>query len=94
MFEPAFVHKPVFLFAPDRNQYVNRERELLIEYESLPFTIAETNEELEHDIAGFAPEEYETRVENFFRKYGVCEDGHASERAAQFIVDLLLGKEE
>ena len=94
MFEPAFAHKPVFLFAPDRNQYVNRERELLIEYESLPFTIAETNEELEHDIANFAPEGYKKRVENFLSKYGVHEDGHASERAARFIIDLLEGKEE
>lgn len=89
MFETAVVNKPVFLFAPDREQYVNSERELLIDYDSLPFSIAETNNELIQDIECFEQSEYETRVTGFMKKYGVHEDGHASERAAQFIVNLL-----
>ena len=37
MFEPAFVKKPVFLYAPDKNEYVNKEKDLLLDYDSLPF---------------------------------------------------------
>ncbi len=89
MFETVFVNRPVFLFAPDREQYVNSERELLIEYDSLPFSVAETNDELTQNIECFEQSEYEARVTGFMKKYGVHEDGHASERAAQFIVNLL-----
>ena len=46
MFEPTFVGKPVFLYAPDREEYVGKERELLIDYDSLPFSISKNNDEL------------------------------------------------
>ena len=89
MFEPAFVKKPVFLFAPDKDEYINGERELLISYETLPFPIAETNEELVENITSFNYEEYEQKVTQFLDFYGVHEDGHASERAADFVLNLL-----
>ena len=89
MFEPAFVRKPVFLFAPDRSEYINKERELLIDYDALPFMIAETNEELSEIIRNFDNDSYVKNVDAFMEKYGVNEDGHASERTAQFILGLL-----
>lgn len=46
MFEPVFVKKPVFLFATDKKEYIGGERELLIDYDTLPFPMAESNEEL------------------------------------------------
>lgn len=92
MFEPAFVRKPVFLYAPDRKEYINGERKLLIDYDSLPFPIAESNEELAENIKNFNHEEYVRKVDKFMEKYGVHEDGHASDRAAKFISDLIDGK--
>jgi CDP-glycerol glycerophosphotransferase (TagB/SpsB family) len=92
MFEPAFVRKPVFLFAPDRKEYINGERKLLIDYDSLPFSIAESNEELVENMESFNEEEYIRKVDEFMEKYGVHEDGHASDRAAKFISDLIDGK--
>lgn len=89
MFEPAFVKKPVFLFAPDRQEYVEKERDLLIEYDTLPFPIAETNEELVMCIEKFDYEDYERTLGTFMQRYGVREDGHASERAAEFILKCL-----
>ncbi|WP_143013538.1 CDP-glycerol glycerophosphotransferase family protein [Paenibacillus jilunlii] len=91
MFEPAFVRKPVFLFAPDRKEYINGERKLLIDYDTLPFSIAESNEDLANNIENFNQEEYVRQVDEFMEKYGVHEDGHASERAAKFISDLVDG---
>ncbi len=93
MFEPAFVYKPVFLFAQDREHYVNKERDLLIDYDTLPFPMAETNEKLIQNIEEFNQIEYEKNVKAFFDKYGIHEDGHASERAAKFILGLLESKE-
>lgn len=89
MFEPAFVKKPVFLYAPDREDYIDGERDLLIDYDSLPFDIAENNGELVQNICNFKKEEYDQRVDAFMEKYGVHEDGHASERAARFISELI-----
>lgn len=89
MFEPAFVGKPVFLFAPDRKEYIDKEYDLLIDYDSLPFPIAESNEELMRKIEGFQQDKYEKKVNSFLAQYGVSEDGHASERAAQFISKLI-----
>lgn len=89
MFEPAFVKKPVFLFATDRTEYIDKEYDLLIDYDTLPFPIAESNEELVRNIENFNQTQYEKEVEVFLGKYGVCEDGHASERAADFILNLI-----
>lgn len=89
MFEPAFVKKPVFLFATDREDYIDKEYNVLIEYNTLPFPIAENNEELLGNIENFDKKEYEKTVDDFLKKYHVHEDGHASERAAEFISKLL-----
>lgn len=92
MFEEAFVKRPVFLYAPDRKEYIDGERGLWIDYDTLPFPIAETNEELEQCIMRFKKQEYEQAVTQFLDNYGVHEDGHASERAAEFISALIDGK--
>ncbi len=92
MFEPAFVKKPVFLFTTDREEYLLKDRKFLIDYAELPFPIAESNEELAKNIANFNYDIYVKNIDAFFDKYDVHEDGHASERAARFILDLLDGK--
>lgn len=89
MFEPAFVHKPVFLYAPDRAEYINHERRLLIDYDCLPFDIAVNDEELCCIMKEFNQQEYDSRLDAFFEKHGVHEDGHAGERAAEFISGLM-----
>ena len=89
MFEPAYINIPVFLFATDLNEYTSKERDFYIEYETLPFPIAKNNEELEGNILGFDGDIYSHNVASFFDKYGVHEDGHAAERAAKFISDLI-----
>lgn len=89
MFEPAFVQKPVFLYAPDLKDYVNKERDLLIDYNTLPFPIAQSNAELVKNIEQFNQKIYQHQLEKFLAKYEIYEDGHASERAAEFILELI-----
>lgn len=88
MFEPAFVMKPVFLYAPDKDEYINKERPLLIEYEALPFPTAETEAELWNCIFNFEKDVYEQSVSSFLNQYGIHEDGHAAERASEFILNM------
>ncbi len=91
MFEGAYGKKPVFLYAPDRNQFISGERNLLIDYDTLPFPRSESDWELQQCISVFEEKEYERNVTEFLYAYGVNEDGHASERAAEFIGKLLKG---
>lgn len=94
MFEPAYIKTPVFLLATDLDEYTSKERDFYIEYETLPFPIAKSSEELKNNILAYDENEYRANVELFFDKYGVHEDGHASERAAQFILDLIDRKKQ
>lgn len=89
MFEPAFIEKPVLLYAPDKDDYIKNDRGLLIDYDSLPFPISESNEELAETIMKFEKGDYDKRVNDFLDNYGVHEDGYASERATEFILGLL-----
>lgn len=88
MFEAAFAGKAVLLFAPDKGRYPVEERELYIDYDALPFPTAETNEELGTVIENFDHSAYQKRTALFLEQYGIHEDGHASERAAEFILSL------
>lgn len=88
MFEPAFIRKPVFLYAVDLEDYIVKEYELLINYNELPFDVAKNTEQLCENILQFDPNEYELRVNRFLEQYGIREDGYASERVAGFIADL------
>lgn len=89
MFEPAFVGKPVFLYATDMMSYINNEYDLLLDYFSLPFSICDNDTKLEEAILNFDDTEYKDRVSDFFNAYGIHEDGHASERAAKKIMELI-----
>lgn len=89
MFEPSFVGKLTVLYAPDRKDYIGIKKEFLLDYDCLPFPRAETNEELEKVILELDMEEYKEKVSQFLASYDVKEDGHASERAAKFIMGLI-----
>lgn len=89
MFDPAFVLKTVFLFAPDYEDYINNEYELLLDMTELPFDVATSNEELEQYIDKFDDNIYSDRIHKFMNKHNVIEDGHASERAVAKIMNLL-----
>ena len=78
----------------DKRDYIDKEYDLLIDYDSLPFPIAESNENLIKNIQCFKKAEYETKLTDFMNKYGVREDGHASERAAKVISNLIDIKKE
>ncbi|WP_051195119.1 CDP-glycerol glycerophosphotransferase family protein [Pseudobutyrivibrio ruminis] len=89
MFEPAYINRPVFLFAPDKEKYLSEERGFYINYEELPFASADTNEKLCKNIMEFNNEQYCIGLRKFFDKYGVHEDGKAAKRAADFILNLI-----
>lgn len=80
--------RPGFIYATDKEKY-NTERGFYFPLESTPFPIAVNNAELGNQIRHFDTALYEQRREEFLRDKGCIEDGHASERAVDKILELM-----
>ncbi len=89
MFEAGYLLKPVFIYATDQKEYVERERDLLMRFDELPFSVAESDIELEKNIRNFDEQQYQHNLRDFLDGIGSHEDGHSGERAAEFIKDLI-----
>lgn len=78
--------KPGFIYATDFSDY-EKERGFLINLNEIPFSIAKNNEELEKNILNFDYESYLQKVLDFKKEIGTYEDGNASERVANWILE-------
>lgn len=88
MFEAAYCGKKTILYVPDIEQYTS-EREQYFKFENLPFPLAENMEEMSKALQDAFNSEYLTKVEHFFKSIDVREDGHASEKAAKIICEII-----
>lgn len=80
--------KPGFIFATDIDLY-NNERGFCYPLEETPFAIATNNDELKQNILRFDPESYISKVEAFLQEKGCMEDGHASKRTVDKVLELM-----
>ncbi len=81
--------KPGFLFATDIEEYKKHDRGFYYPIETTPFAIAQDNDQLVQAIESYNDDEYLDKVEAFLKDKGCVEDGHASERTAKLICDIL-----
>ncbi len=84
LFETALANTPVFIFASDKQRYMN-ERDFYIQLEELPFLVAETNDDLIKNILEFDYDEYMNNLEVFWKSQGLFEDGNATEKTVEWI---------
>lgn len=84
-FDAMYGGIPVFLYADDMEDYVEKRGQFMWKADELPFSIATDNESLENNIRMFDGEKYQSQKDDFINMQGVCEDGHASERVADEI---------
>lgn len=89
MFDMAVARKPCFLYCPDLGNYVKNERGLYFNISELPFPLAQTNDELQHNIENFDTGIYNANVDDFLSRVGSYEDGHAVERVVNYICSNL-----
>lgn len=90
MFDYALSGKPCFRFAPDIEAY-RQDRGFYFPLDSLPFPMAESSEGLCHMIGEYDEKAGLESWEAFAREEGFCEDGHAAERCARWILDKVKG---
>lgn len=85
-FDFAVGGNPVFLYAPDYDDYVEKSRPLFLDMDDLPIPVCSTMEELAGEICSADEEERRTRFESFFASIGLTEDGDGARKVAQVIL--------
>ncbi len=92
IFDFLLTRRPGFLFAPDEEEYT-QERGFYYPLEDTPFPVSHTCGELVRQIGAFDEKRYRQDAEEFLEDKGCIEDGHASERVVQKIVEVMENRE-
>lgn len=82
----ALSRKPCFQFAMDLDSYRD-DRGFYFSLDTLPFPLARSNEALEAEILDYDTEKAREDWEAFSLLQGFCEDGEASRRCVQWIME-------
>lgn len=80
--------KPSFIFATDIEDYVD-DRGFLISPDKLPSPLAVNNDQLAENILNFDLEKFQSDATEFMEKTRVCETGHASQSAVDWIEERM-----
>lgn len=88
IFDYVHTYRPCFLYAHDLEHYTQVERGTYMEIKDLPYPFAETPENLYECIMNYNPEDQKNNIDDFNKRIGNVEDGHASER----VVDIILNE--
>ena len=80
--------KRVILYASDEESYMG-ERGTYFQLDELPFPVTHDNEELAGCVQLFDSDKYKKQVREFMDKLGFVNDGKASERCAQLILEKM-----
>lgn len=86
VFDFMITNRPAFLYAADLEEYA-KERDYYFDLTKLPFPLSQTNDELLEKILNFNQDEYLKELTAFKEYHGFCDTGHASEHAANWIID-------
>lgn len=89
MWDYSFLHRPVIVYAPDEQDYCERERGLTIAGQKMPYPKAKCMSELvrmieEHDFSADVE-----KVREHHREMGACETGDATTYLEEFILSKI-----
>ena len=87
MIDSIVMNKPVFLYAPDIQNYI-MERGLKPIYFTLPFSICQNNQELIEAIREFEIEAYLKKLNKFRESYHSFDDGKSSAHVVDIIFNI------
>ena len=83
----AIIKKPVFLIMKDAEEYI-ADRGVYDVFYHQPFVMNYSEDMLIEEVRGFSYDNMNNRVEEFYKKHPTYNNGHAAEKAA----DWLIGK--
>lgn len=85
IFDFALTKRPCFLYVPDLNEYIQKERALYFDIKQLPFIKASSNNDLLTAISTFDEKKYLSELTAFNNNIGSYENGNACERITEYI---------
>lgn len=86
MFDFALTHRPCFQYAADIEAYKG-DRNFYFPIDETPFPLAVNNDEMVKNIHSFDETVYAEKWDAFVKKMGLCENGNASERCADWVLE-------
>lgn len=89
IFDFALTGRPCFLYTPDLDDYLEKERRLYFDPKDLPFPLIRNNEELTTVLKGFNENDYRSHLEDFLQRIGSYETGNACELVCQAIMNRI-----
>lgn len=89
IFDGLIAKKMVFLLAKDIENYVENDRELLFKVTELPFPFSNTEQAFLSTIANFDESKYDSVTAKFYESLKILEDGNASERVANIVLEKI-----
>lgn len=89
MFDAALCDKICILYASDLENYLRSERKLYFDIQSLPFPLAENNEQLMQIIQTLDTDKYYSSIKLFLNQLGICENGLACENIERYLSDQI-----
>lgn len=86
-FDAALLRIPVFLYVDDLDDYVADRGKLLWNVEDIPFPMVKNNNDLRRVIEKFDLKEYLEKLEQMYNDIGLIEDGMATNRVVNLIMN-------
>jgi CDP-glycerol glycerophosphotransferase len=91
MFDFALTKRPCFLYVPDLQDYIEKERKLYFDIDDLPFIKALSINDLLHKIQRFDREQYQQNLRYFNEEVGTFEEGEACMQLVSHIQNICFG---
>lgn len=93
MFDFAVTRRPCFLYTPDLEQYMQKERELYFTMDELPFLPAQDIVQLNAKIEEIDLLEYQMQIAIFLNKVGSFDQGKSSQKLINRILEVCFDEE-
>ncbi|MDW7670541.1 MAG: CDP-glycerol glycerophosphotransferase family protein [Bacillota bacterium] len=81
----ALLNRPIFLYQPDREEYMEKDRDFYFDIDSSPYMVAKNQHEMIELILGCTPEKAAENCRQILDFYETYETGQASERIVEYI---------
>jgi len=91
MFDFAITKRPCFLYVPDWEEYINKERTLYFDLNELPFISAVSHDNLFDKVKKFDRNNYQKGLVEFLMKIGSYEEGKANEYLLKRMEEICFG---
>ena len=89
MWDFSLMRKPVFLYYHDADVYEEKYQGFYVFPDEYPYPKGHSTEELCDAIDNFDEGLYQKKLDEWFEKYGKFDDGHASERVVNRILEVI-----